>query len=132
MKRWIWLDSADVAAQHVEQIVEHGGSAGIRDQGLLESALARPRNQAAYGEPAAFDLAAAYAFGIAKNHPFVDGNKRVALVASVTFLELNGWLFVAAEEDAVVAFLDLASGKLTEREFSRWLEAGCRKAPRKR
>ena len=132
MRRWIWLDSADVAAHHAEQIVEHGGSAGIRDHGLLESALARPRNQAAYGEPTAFDLAAAYAFGIAKNHPFVDGNKRVALVAGVTFLELNGWRFAAAEEDAAVAFLDLASGKLTEREFSRWLEANSHKSALRR
>ena len=132
MKRWIWLDAADVVAYHAEQIVEHGGSAGLRDQGLLESALARPRNQASYGEPSAFDLAAAYAFGIAKNHPFVDGNKRVALVTSVTFLELNGWRFLATEEEAAVAFLDLAGGRLTERELSRWLETNCRKAARKR
>ena len=132
MKRWIWLDAADVVAYHAEQIVEHGGSAGLRDQGLLESALARTRNQASYGEPSAFDLAAAYAFGIAKNHPFVDGNKRVALVTSVTFLELNGWRFLATEEEAAVAFLDLAGGRLTERELSRWLETNCRKAARKR
>ena len=132
MKRWIWLDAADVVAYHAEQIVEHGGSAGLRDRGLLESALARPRNQASYGEPSAFDLAAAYAFGIAKNHPFVDGNKRVALVTSVTFLELNGWRFLATEEEAAVAFLDLAGGRLTERELSRWLETNCRKAARKR
>ena len=132
MKRWIWLDAADVVAYHAEQIVEHGGSAGLRDRGLLESALARPRNQASYGEPSAFDFAAAYAFGIAKNHPFVDGNKRVALVTSVTFLELNGWRFLATEEEAAVAFLDLAGGRLTERELSRWLETNCRKAARKR
>ena len=132
MKRWIWLDAADVTAYHAEQITEHGGSGGLRDRGLLESALARPHNLAAYGEPAAFDLAAAYAFGIAKNHPFVDGNKRVALVASVTFLELNGWQFMAAEEDAAIAFLGLAGGKVTEQDLSRWLEARSRKALRKR
>lgn len=132
MKRWIWLDAADVTAYHAEQIAEHGGSAGLRDRGLLESALARPRNLAAYGVPTAFDLAAAYAFGIAKNHSFVDGNKRVAFVASVTFLELNGWQFVATEEDAALTFLGLAGGKMTEQEVSLWLEASSRKAVRKR
>lgn len=131
MKRWIWLDAADVTAYHAEQIAEHGGSPGLRDRGLLESALARPHNLAAYGEPTAFDLAAAYAFGIAKNHPFVDGNKRVAFVASITFLELNGWQFVAAEEDAAMAFLALAGGKMSEREITRWMEANSRKAARK-
>ena len=104
----------------------------MRDRGLLESALARPLNLAAYGKPTAFELAAAYAFGIAKNHPFVDGNKRVAFVASVTFLELNGWQFVATEEDAAIAFLGLAGGKATEQDLSGWLEARSRKAVRKR
>ena len=128
MKRWIWVDSADVTAYHAELIAQHGGSAGMRDRGLLESALARPPNLAAYGEPTVFDLAAAYAFGIAKNHPFVDGNKRVAFVASVTFLELNAWQFAATEEQAALAFLELAGGRMTEREVSRWLEANSRKA----
>ena len=132
MKRWIWVDSADVAAYHAELIAEHGGSAGLRDRGLLESALARPHNLAAYGEPSVFDLAASYAAGIAKNHPFVDGNKRTAFVASVTFLELNGWQFVATEEATAVAFLELAGGKMTELELSRWLEASSRKPARKR
>ena len=93
MKRWIWVDSADAAAYHAEVIAEHGGTMGVRDLRLLESALARPQDLAAYDEANAFDLAAAYAFGISKNHPFIDGNKRVAFVASVTFLELNGWHF---------------------------------------
>ena len=132
MKRWIWLDAADVTAYHAVQIAEHGGDAGLRDHGLLESALARPRNLAAYGEPIAFDLAAAYAFGIAKNHPFVDGNKRAAFVACVTFLELNGWQFVATEEEAAITFLGLADGNLTEQAVSRWLEANSRKIIRKR
>lgn len=132
MKRWIWLDATDITAFHAEQIAEHGGSAGLRDRGMLESALARPRNLVAYGEPDAFDLAAAYAFGIAKKHPFVDGNKRVALVASITLLELNGWRFLAAEEDAAVAFLDLASGRMTEQALSRWLKANSRKAAPRR
>ena len=131
MKRWLWLDALDVAAYHAETIAAHGGRAGLRDRALLESSLARPRNLSAYGEPAAFDLAAALAFGIAKNHPFVDGNKRVALIASVTFLELNGWRFIATEEDTVMAFLDLAAGKTTERGFSRWLRSNCRKPARK-
>ncbi len=132
MKRWIWLDAADAVAYHAELVAAHGGDAGLRDRGLLESALARPQNSAAYGTPTAFDLAAAYAFGIAKNHPFVDGNKRVALVLSVTFLELNGWRFIANEVDSAIAFLDLAAGKVSEKKFSGWLEANCRKAARTR
>jgi death-on-curing protein len=132
VKGWIWLDVTDVAAYHTEQISEHGGGAGLRDRSLLESALARPLNLAAYGKPTAFELAAAYAFGIAKNHPFVDGNKRVAFVASITFLELNGWKFVATEEDTAIAFLGLAGGRVTEQDLSRWLEARSRKAARKR
>lgn len=132
MKRWIWLDATDLTAYHAEQIAEHGGSAGLRDRGLLESALARPQNLAAYGEPTVFDLAAGYAGGIAKNHPFIDGNKRTAFVASATFLELNGWQFVATEEATAVAFLELAGGKMTELELSRWFESHSRKAARKR
>lgn len=132
MKPWIWLDSADITAYHGEAIAAHGGRPGLRDRGLLESALARPRNLSAYGDPSAFDLAAAYAFGIARNHPFVDGNKRTALIASVTFLELNGWRFVASEEDTVLAFLELAAGKTSERKFSRWLKSNTGKAARAR
>ncbi len=132
MKRWIWLDATDVTAYHAEQIAEHGGSAGLRDRGLLESALARPQNLAAYGEPSVFDLAAGYAAGIAKNHPFVDGNKRTAFVASVTFLELNGWQFVGTEEATAAAFLELAGDKLFQHELSHWLESHSRKAARKR
>ena len=132
MKRWIWLDAADVIAYHAELVAAHGGDAGLRDRGLLESALARPRNSAAYGDPTVFDLAAAYAFGITKNHPFIDGNKRVALVTSVTFLELNGWRFVANEADAAIAFLELAAGKISEKDFSRWLKTSCSKLLRER
>ncbi|MSQ89267.1 MAG: type II toxin-antitoxin system death-on-curing family toxin [Betaproteobacteria bacterium] len=132
MKRWIWLDATDAIAYHAELVAAHGGDAGLRDRGLLESALARPQNSAAYGEPTVFELATAYAFGIAKNHPFVDGNKRVALVTSVTFLELNGWRFVANEADSAIAFLDLAAGQISEKEFARWLETSCQKAVRQR
>jgi len=132
VKNWIWLDVTDVTAYHAEQIAEHGGSEGLRDRGLLESALARPLNLATYGKPTVFELAAAYAFGIAKNHSFVDGNKRLAFVASVTFLELNGWKFVATEEDAAIAFLGLAGGRVTEQDLARWLKARSRKPVRKR
>lgn len=131
MKRRIWVDAADTAAYHAEVIAEHGGTLGVRDRGLLESALARPQNLAAYGQPNAFELAAAYAYGITRNHPFVDGNKRVALVASVTFLELNGSHFGATEEEAAMAFLELAGGKMTENEIARWLKENCRKVPKK-
>ncbi len=97
--------------------------AGLRDAGALESALARPRNLVAYGKPSVHELAAAYAFGIARNHPFVDGNKRTAFVASVVFLETNGWSFTASEEDVVVTFLALAAGGLTQDRLAKWFVA---------
>ncbi|MEO7741396.1 MAG: type II toxin-antitoxin system death-on-curing family toxin [Usitatibacter sp.] len=121
----IWLDRRDVEAFHAIQIAEFGGLAGLRDGGALESALARPLNLSAYGETSVFELAASYAFGIARNHPFVDGNKRTALVASFTFLELNGWEVKAAETDAVLVFLDLAKGKVPQGDLARWLQAHC-------
>jgi death on curing protein len=119
----IWLERRDVEAFHATQIAEFGGLAGLRDAGGLESALARPRNLVAYGKPTAFELAAAYAFGIAKNHPFLDGNKRTAFVTSIVFLELNGFSFRASEEDAVVTFLALAAGKMTEARLAKWFAA---------
>jgi death-on-curing protein len=111
-----------VLAIHKRQIAEHGGSDGVRDLGLLESALARPRNIAAY-EPEAdiARLGAAYAFGIAKNHPFVDGNKRTALVACRTFLMLNGYQLNATPAEKYLTFLSLAEGSLSEEELSAWL-----------
>ena len=118
----IWLERRDVEAFHALQISEFGGLAGTRDVGALESALARPLNLSAYGEPSLFELAASYAFGIARNHPFVDGNKRTALVSSFTFLTLNGWNVDVAETDAVLVFVDLAAGKLKESELAKWLE----------
>lgn len=118
----IWLERRDVEAFHALQISEFGGLAGTRDVGALESALARPLNLSAYGEPSLFELAASYAFGIARNHPFVDGNKRTALVSSFTFLTLNGWDVDVAETDAVLVFVDLAAGKLKESELAKWLE----------
>ena len=97
MSDWVWVDPDVLLAAHDEQLEEHGGATGIRDRGLFESAMARPQNLAAYGEPDAAALAAAYGFGLAKNHAFVDGNKRTAFVALELFLELNG--FVLAADD---------------------------------
>jgi death on curing protein len=119
---WRWLKEDVVIAMHSEQIAEHGGSLGIRDAGLLSSALARPQNQTAYGEPSVFDLAAAYAFGLIQNHPFVDGNKRVGFLAAYIFLELNGWEFMASEAEAVAVVLALARGEMDEAGFSDWLK----------
>jgi death on curing protein len=128
----VWLEKALVLAIHDRQIAEHGGSTGVRDEGLLESALARPQQSHAYGDPAPdlADLAAAPAYGLARNHPFVDGNKRTAHVAYRTFLALNGADLIAADEDKYVAMLVLAEGKLAEREFAAWLRERLRLAPR--
>ncbi len=117
---WVWI-SADVAlAAHAEQLAEHGGGEGVRDDGLLESAMARPRNLADYGEPDMAALAAAYAFGIARNHPFVDGNKRTAAVVSETFLTVNRHALVVSDAEVVVTFVALAAGELTEDELADW------------
>lgn len=120
MAAWQWLREDVVLALHNEQLAEHGGMAGIRDPGLLKSALARPLNLAAYGEPDAASLAAAYAFGIARNHPFADGNKRTAAVAALLFLHLNGISFVIGEAELVVMVLALAAGELGEDEVAAW------------
>jgi death-on-curing protein len=115
-----WLTKQAVLAMHARQLAEHGGGAGIRDEGLLDSALQRPLDKAYYGAPDLFDLAAAYAFGIARNHPFVDGNKRTALVASRTFLLINGFTVSAPKEDLLRTFLSLADGSLGEEELAAW------------
>lgn len=108
-------------AAHAEQIAEHGGGGdALRDRGLFESAMARPENLAACGEPDAPALAAAYAYGLARNHPFVDGNKRIAAVVSETFLALNGYGLAATDAELGVAFLDLAAGSLSEDELADW------------
>ncbi len=122
MKRWI-LDRL-VYVVHEEQLAEHGGTGGIRDRGLLGSALARPRNLEDYGEPPpnVFDLAAAYAYGIIENHPFLDGNKRTGFLMAYIFLNLNGWELNAPETEAALAVYALAKGEWTEKDFSRWLE----------
>lgn len=110
-------------AVHDRQLAEHGGGQGIRDMGLLESALARPQNAAVYGDPDAADLAAAYAYGITRNHPFVDGNKRTAFVVSVLFLLDNGYRLHAGDADAVRTFLALATGALSEEGLAGWFRA---------
>ncbi len=120
MPDWAWVGREMAVAAHAEQLAEHGGAEGIRDLGLLESALARPQNQVAYGQPDLAALAAAYAFGIARNHPFVDGNKRTAAVVSVAFLLLNGSDCTATPAELSVAFLALAAGELTEDEMADW------------
>lgn len=120
MSDFKWLSTEAVLAMHARQLAEHGGGTGVRDPGLLDSALQRPVNKTTYGEPDLFDLAAAYAYGIARNHPFVDGNKRTALVASRTFLIINGFQITASKEDRLTTFLKLAEGNLTEDELSAW------------
>lgn len=117
---WKWVSLEAALAAHHEQIAEHGGGAGVRDATLLESAMARPQNRAAYGEPDLAALAAAYAFGIARNHPFVDGNKRTAVVVSETFLVRNGGWLDASDAEVVVTFLALAAGELAEEELADW------------
>ena len=119
----VWVDLDVVLAIHDEQLAEHGGQPGVRDPGLLESALGRPRNQFAYGEPSITRLAASYAFGISRNHPFLDGNKRTSLVVAELFLELNGYELIASDVQCVTTFLQLAAGELTEDQLAEWITA---------
>ena len=118
---WVWIDATVILAVHDEQIAEHGGGAGLRDAGLLESALARPVNLAAYGQPDVADLAAAYGFGIVRNHPFVDGNKRTGFIAMKLFLLLNGRDVQADNVEYVRVMLRLAEGNLGETDFADWI-----------
>jgi death-on-curing protein len=118
-----WINRHALLLLHGESLVLHGGAPGIRDEGLLESALMRPENLAAYGRPDVFDCAAAYAFGLAKNHPFIDGNKRAAFLACGLFLHLNGVRLTATQPDATLTMLALAAGDLTEEAFAAWLRA---------
>jgi death-on-curing protein len=128
----VWLEKVLVLAIHDRQIAEHGGSAGVRDEGLLESALARPQQLHAYGDPAPdlADLAAALAYGLARNHPFLDGNKRTAAVCCETFIELNGATLEAEDLELFPRYLALAEGKLAERDFAAWLRERMRPVPR--
>ena len=125
-----WLDLQSLLLLHSESIAEHGGSDGLRDQGLLESALARPRNRLSCGEPDLAALAAAYADGLARNHPFVDGNERAALLAIGLFLMLNGMRLTAPQADAVLTMLALAAGDLTEDELAAWIRGNCERRDR--
>ena len=118
---WVWLDAGVVRAAHEEQLAEHGGPSGVRDANLLASALARPQQLANYGNPDAADLAAAYAFALARNHPFVDGNKRISFVALELFLLLNGFELVASDAECVLTILELAAGNLEEAALASWV-----------
>ena len=120
---WIWIDVAVAIAAHNEQLAEHGGAEGVRDANMLESAMARPLNLVAYGDPDAADLAASYAYGIARNHPFVDGNKRTAAVVSETFLMLNGYRLACDDVALVVTFLSLAAGDLSVEALGDWFRS---------
>jgi death on curing protein len=123
----IWIPRDMVLAVHLRQLSEHGGGEGVRDSGLLDSALQRPQNKFAYEKTDVFDLAAAYAFGLARNHPFVDGNKRTALVSSFLFLYANGFKVICTQEERVVRFLALAAGNLEETALAEWF--GSNSAP---
>lgn len=120
---WTWIQPAVLLAVHDEQLAEHGGPSGLRDAGLLESALARPQQIATYGQPDVAALAAAYGFGLARNHPFVDGNKRTAFIAIELFLALNGHELQASDLDCVTTMLALAAGELSEEALAGWIRA---------
>jgi death on curing protein len=121
-----WIEESVVWAVHEAQLAEHGGSAGVRDAGLLQSALARPENLAAYGQPDVIDCAAAYGYGIARNHPFIDGNKRTAFVCTELFIVLNGWVLLADDFSCITTMLALAAGDIDEAAFAAWLRANAK------
>jgi death-on-curing protein len=118
---WRWIDRQALLLLHDESLAEHGGASGLRDEGLLDSALARPLNLLAYGDPDFADLAAAYGVGLAKNHPFVDGNKRAAFLSVGLFLILNGYRLTAGQAEATAAMLEVAAGELDEATFAAWI-----------
>ncbi|MFG6415297.1 type II toxin-antitoxin system death-on-curing family toxin [Roseateles sp. DC23W] len=120
-REWHWLNADVLRAIHHEQLAEHRGATGIRDEGLFESAVTRPRNLVAYGQPDVFELAAAYAVGLAKNHPFIDGNRRTAYVAMELFLSLNGLELLANDADCVITMLGVAASEISESELADWL-----------
>ncbi len=125
MKEPIWIDAEDVYAFHLEMLALFGGLSGVRDEGLLLSAMSRPQHRFAYEAPSLFELATDYAVGLVKNHPFLDGNKRVGFMAAALFLEVNGLSFGASEEEAVVYTRALASGEIGAKEYAEWLEVSC-------
>lgn len=121
MSDWKWINRQVLLLLHDESLAEHGGASGLRDEGLLESALARPLNLALYGEPDAASLAASYGLGLAKNHAFIDGNKRAAFLAVGLFLGLNGYRLHATQADATLTVLSVAAGELDEAGFAKWI-----------
>ncbi len=125
MSEWVWLNRAVIIAIHEVQLAEHGGGTGVRDAGLLDSALGKPQQLNNYGEPPpdAAALAASYGYGISRNHPFIDGNKRTGYVAAELFLRLNGWRLTADDASCVVTMLAVAAGDITEEAFAAWLRA---------
>jgi len=125
-----WISREVVLAIHEQSLAQYGGSAGIRDEGLLDSALGRPQNLFAYEQPIIFAMAAAYASGIIRNHPFIDGNKRTGFVVCAVFLERNGYELVASEEDATLTTLALAASEIKEADYASWLERNTRRLRR--
>jgi len=128
MKQPVWVRRDVVLAFHDRLLAEHGGATGIRDEGLLDSALGRAQNLFAYRKATLFELAASYAFGLVKNHPFIDGNKRIGFATAALFLQLNDLRFGADEVDAVLRTLALAAGELTEADYAAWLKANSKRA----
>jgi death-on-curing protein len=125
-----WIDEHEALILHDRLLALHGGAAGVRDDGLLKSALARPRQHAAYGDASdIMHLAALYTAGVVRNHPFVDGNKRTGFVLGVLFLELNGFAFTASQEDAANAVLALAAGEMSEQDYAAFLRANAAASP---
>lgn len=118
---WVWIPQSIILAVHNEQLAEHGGLIGMRDLGLLESALSRPAHLATYGQPDVAKLAASYGYGIARNHPFIDGNKRTAFVATLLFLALNHYDFASNDMDKVLTMLKVAAGEISEEAFAEWI-----------
>ncbi len=127
MREPTWLASEAILAIHGELLQRFGGLAGVRDEGLLDSAINRPLHSFAYGNPTLYDLAAEYAVGIVKNHPFLDGNKRAGFMAAYSFLGINGKEFTAPETEVVLQTLALAAGEIGKNEYALWLKASCRK-----
>jgi death on curing protein len=128
MKEPAWVSRAECLAINEMMLAQHGGLAGVRDIGLLESALSKPRNLFAYASPSLAELAASYATGIILNHPFLDGNKRTGFMVAAVFIEVNGFIFTATEESTVENTLALAAGKLKESGYAAWLRANSRKS----
>lgn len=128
MKQPLWVLREVVFAAHDQSLAQFGGAAGLRSEAMLDSALDKPLNLFAYGKPSLFDLAASAGYGLVKNHPFIDGNKRTGFIVAVVFLELNGYVFRASEVDAALQTLALAAGEVSEAAYSEWLKLNSRRA----